>query len=96
MSLSGLVDLARLQAKRKFVMPAQAGIHPLLVLQGQERTWIPACAGMTKGRVDFRSTNSVFLGLKPRVMQLLPVARLHLGEKAAVVQFADERAVDQA
>ena len=38
MSLSGLVDLSRLQAKRKFVMPAQAGIHHLLVLQSQERT----------------------------------------------------------
>ena len=38
-------------------MPAKAGIHTSLVLQGQ-KTWIPAYAGMTKERVDFESTNS--------------------------------------
>jgi hypothetical protein len=27
MSLSGMVDTPRLEAKRRFVMPAQAGIH---------------------------------------------------------------------
>jgi len=27
MSLSGMVEIPRLEAKRRFVMPAQAGIH---------------------------------------------------------------------
>jgi len=51
-------------------MPAKAGIH-LRCVGRPKKTWIPACAGMTKGRVDFQSTNSKPLGLEPRAVQFL-------------------------
>ena len=34
------------------------------------KIWIPACAGMTKERVDFQSTNSEPLGLEPRAFSV--------------------------
>ena len=34
-----------------------------------KKTWIPACAGMTDGRVDFQSTNSEPPRFKQRVIQ---------------------------
>jgi hypothetical protein len=60
MSLSEKVEIPRLQAKKGFVMPANAGNH--LRFRGRpKKTWIPApdqvrgrlYAGITKGRVDF-------------------------------------------
>jgi len=52
MSLSGMVEIPRLQANRGFVMPANTGIHLRFRWQAK-KNWIPAYAGMTKGRVDF-------------------------------------------
>jgi hypothetical protein len=63
-----MVEISRLKVKRRFVMPAKAGIHLRLCCEAK-KTWIPACAGMTKERVDFESTNSEPFGLKPRVIQ---------------------------
>jgi hypothetical protein len=65
-----MVEIPRLEAKREFVMPAQAGIH-LRVFCKANKALIPApdrvrgrlCAGMTEGRVDFQSTISEHLGL---------------------------------
>ena len=52
MSLSGMVEIPRLQAKRGFGMPAKAA--SIFGFVGRpKKTWIPAYAGMTKGRVDF-------------------------------------------
>ena len=69
MSLSGMVEIPRLQAKRSFVMPAQAGIQVPPALVKSEEDWIPASAGMTEKKVDFQSTLSESLGLEPRVVQ---------------------------
>jgi len=45
------------QAKRKSVMPAKAGIQCGGAAEGRRRkTWIPAFAGKTEGEVDFQST----------------------------------------
>jgi hypothetical protein len=46
MSLSGMVEILRLEAKIAFVMPAQAGIHLRRAARPNE-SWIPAYAGMT-------------------------------------------------
>ena len=47
MSVSGMVEIPRLQAKRGFVMPADAGIQ--VVLGPSSKTaWIPASAGKTE------------------------------------------------
>ena len=71
MSPSGMSEIPRLQAKRKSVMPAQAGIQ-----RGgggaNTQTWIPAFAGMTEGQVDLKSLLSESIGFKPRVVQLYP------------------------
>jgi hypothetical protein len=78
MSLAGMFAIPRLEAKRGFVMPEQAGIHLRARCKANE-TWIPApdqvrgrlYAGMTKVRVDFRSTNLEPLDLKPRGVQFI-------------------------
>ena len=56
MSLSGMVEIPRRQAKCKFVMPAKAGIQVSPALVKSEKAWIPASAGMTEKKVDFEST----------------------------------------
>ena len=53
MSLSGMVEIPCLQAKSGFVMPAKAGASIFGFVGRPKKTWIPAYAGMTKGRVDF-------------------------------------------
>jgi hypothetical protein len=63
-----MFEIPRLQAKRRFVMPAQAGSH-LRSCCKAKKTWIQAYAGMTKERVVFESKNSEPLGLKPKVIQ---------------------------
>ncbi len=50
-------------------MPAQAGIQ--VDFGSIAKGWIPAYAGMTKGRVDFQSRNSEALGLEPRIIPFL-------------------------
>jgi hypothetical protein len=49
-------------------MPAQAA-SIVGYIGRPKKTWIPACAGMTKESVDFQSTNSEPIGLEPRVIQ---------------------------
>jgi hypothetical protein len=54
-----MVSIARVQAKRKSVMPAKAGRESSVVVEGQWRkTWIPACAGKTDNKSHFESTFS--------------------------------------
>ena len=50
MSLSGMVEIPRLQATQKFVMPAEAGIQEDPGGNKSVKSWIPACAGMTERR----------------------------------------------
>jgi hypothetical protein len=71
-----MVEIPRPQAKRGFVMPAQAGIHLRFRWQAKEnldscpdQVRGRLCAGMTKRRVDFESTNSEPPGLEPKVIQ---------------------------
>jgi hypothetical protein len=51
MSLSGMVEIPRLQAKRSCHAGGPASIFGFV--GRPKKTWIPAYAGMTKGRVDF-------------------------------------------
>ena len=74
-SHSGMVEIPRLQAKRRFVMPANTGIQIRSRFEYKNR-WIQACAGMTETEVDSQSTNSEPLGLEPRVVQFDPWANL--------------------
>jgi hypothetical protein len=51
-----MVEIPHPQAKRSFVMPAQAGIQVTdsvrhtVENRGDDKAWIPASAGMTEGR----------------------------------------------
>jgi hypothetical protein len=47
MSLSGMAEIPRLQAKVKF-RHASEGRHPGLAVGGKAQTWIPAFAGKTE------------------------------------------------
>ena len=64
---SEVIEIPRLQATQKFVMPAEAGIQEGPRGIKSVKSWIPACAGMTE--VDFQSTYLEPLGLEPRGMQ---------------------------
>jgi len=66
---SGVLKISHLQAKREFVMPAKAGIH-LHSCCKVKNTWIPACAGMTEGRVDPSREIQPSLGSKSMGIQL--------------------------
>jgi bacterioferritin (cytochrome b1) len=76
-------DLAqsRLQTKRGFVMPAKAGIHLRFLWKAKENLDSGPgsgrgrlCAGMTKGRVDFQSTNSEFKLARAEITVLVSFA----------------------
>jgi ribosomal protein S5 len=61
-----MVEIPRLQAKRSFVMPAQAGIQ---VRFGKAQRAVLDSAGMTgRAKVDFESTPTKSLGFEPRVV----------------------------
>lgn len=47
-------------------MPAQAGIQ--VQIRFLDKRLIPACAVMTKEKVDFESTGLEVLGLKPKII----------------------------
>jgi hypothetical protein len=68
MFLFGKVTTPRLQVKRRFVMPAKAGIHLRLYCKAKEIL----DSGLRRNderKVGFQSTNSDTLVLKPRGIQ---------------------------
>ena len=82
MSLSAMVEIPRLQAKRRSVIPlkslSRTTIRDGIYLKGMgwtpgfhrgdNKAWIPAFAGKTDGAVDFQSILSKSLGVEPRVV----------------------------
>jgi hypothetical protein len=67
MSLSGMVEIPRLQAKRNFVMPAQAGIQ---VCFGEPQSRLDSGFRRNDGKekVHFESTPTKSLGFESRVV----------------------------
>jgi hypothetical protein len=74
MSLSGMVEIPRLQAKRRSVIPLKNGIQVKGMgmdpgfHRGDDKAWIPAFAGKTDGAVDFQSILSKSFGFESRVV----------------------------
>ena len=70
MSLSGMVEIPCLRAKRRFVMPAKAGIHLRACCKAKQNL----DSGLRRNDDTEESTSSrrirEALGLKPRVFQL--------------------------
>jgi hypothetical protein len=68
-----MVEIPLLQARRKPVMPAQAGIQckKRRSKDLNSKAWIPACAGKTEREVDFYLTVLELPGFAPKGAQLL-------------------------
>ena len=79
MSPSGMVEIPRLQAKRSFVMPAQAGIQ-VRFDEVQEAAWIPASAGMTEERKSTSSRQPGIPRLRAEGCLIVRLLRLKTGE----------------